>query len=226
MKQQVTEKKVGENEIEILTNEYVGKLNERFEGDARLWIETGRIIAEYIDRIGKSEGDAFKYLSQHPDILFTASHLRNYYAAFILHEAMQKESPNVSFTHFITVLGHSLNLDSKIAFLMEAEEEGLSVSQLKHRIKTRNDDDDDGSDGDDQTDPTNDDGEFKKETETMFRVIEKMNAQLDKYSGIRSSRRIPTKVKADFLILVRNLVSAGYVKVDDIIRKEGSQKAV
>lgn len=123
-------------QVEALSNEYVGKLNKMSEKEASHWVETGRLVDEFIRKAapdGKPKKDLYKELAKHRDAAFKAQQLRNHHQSFRLFiELGGKEgAPDLPSTFYISVLPQRLTITKKLELLKRAQAENMSVSDLK-----------------------------------------------------------------------------------------------
>ena len=118
--------------------ECVQKLNAVAEEGLKGWLEMGRIVAEFVAAM-KSDptfgGDAYRALARHDSCVHKASQLRNYHAAYLTYNKFSGEQyPNLTVTHYIALLTGSINLGERERLLQKANDETLSIKQLKEEI--------------------------------------------------------------------------------------------
>lgn len=125
--------------VKSLTTACVRKLNQEADNEQKTWLERGRLIVEFIAKVnpdGTKKLDVYTLLADHEESVHQAGQLRNYHAAYTLHQKLNTKgkAPRLSMTHFVAVLPKKLTLTRKEALLNEAEESHLSVSALKTKV--------------------------------------------------------------------------------------------
>lgn len=126
-------------EVERLTDETVDLLLKTGGGEAQEWIEKGRIIHGYVERLqpnGKfSKPNPFTKLSEREDIPWAASQLRTYRDAYLLWQRMGGTDgvPKVDVTTVGLVL--SLDADDAQKILRRAAKEKLTTRQVGALVK-------------------------------------------------------------------------------------------
>ena len=138
MKTKAASSKTGSHAM-ALDSSYVTQLNALYERDAQSWIDKGRLINEYVERIRRESlkpEDAYRRLAEHPDSLHKKSQLRNLADSYRLWVELGGESqaPKACHSHFILVLSSAINAEDKRELLEAAEQKGLSTAQLKQLI--------------------------------------------------------------------------------------------
>lgn len=122
-----------------ITAEYVAKLTKVAENEVMGFVNAGRLIAEYVQKIapdGKPKFDPYRALEADPNSHWKASQLRNYRQCYDLYNELNGKggAPQLPMTFFVCVLPTKLNLFKKQELLKQAQDEKLSVSELKARV--------------------------------------------------------------------------------------------
>jgi hypothetical protein len=129
-------------ELVKIIKECVGKLNQLAQKECATWVDRGRIVHEFVERIRgkrqrKGKVDGYRLLADAPENLHGATQLRNLDGCYLLYQEFGggTKAPKVKMTHYVLVLGTAFSLKIKRDLLKMAERENLSVAELKKRLK-------------------------------------------------------------------------------------------
>ena len=196
-------------------------LNELHLKEGALWVEEGEEIDKFITE-GEKLGlklDLYLHLAKHPDALCCASQYRNYHACFCLWKKLGGEgkAPKVSMTHFIQILGKNLGWGEKKELLLAAQNEKLSVRELKERIQEKT--------GQGKANPPKRSWDW---TVTQLVAATERTFQLASWlMEIRQSHTIPDQVREHLDDLVRLFIAQKLIDWEELKAKgDDSEEAV
>jgi len=198
--------------VSKITGKYVVRLNKMAQSECEGWIGFGRLINTYAEEIKQKANrvnpDVDKYLSEHPDSLLHKSQIRNYRQAFKLwkeHGGEEGKVPKVSLTIFTVILNARINPGDVDKFLKTAEEQKLSVSELKALIKGRT------------IEATeNFLFEYNKSLVSATKGLAQAIDSLSKIVSEKPNEPIPEELKQGIVRLLRFSLSKGIVSVSDV----------
>jgi len=103
------------------------------------WLEQGRIIAEFVakcDATPQFKGLGVKMLANHPECLLGHSQIRNYRNCYSLYKQYSGDKfPKLTMSAYVVLLTSSIKTEDRKKLLQKANDESLSVAQIKEEIR-------------------------------------------------------------------------------------------
>jgi hypothetical protein len=195
---------ITEQQKKALTNKAAEALLAQQADEAESWMARGKVVAEYVEKIqpnGKnSRPDPFQRLAQHPEMVWSATQLRNYRDAYDLWvELGGEKAPKLQLTVYSVVLRKGLTADEKHSYLKRAADEKLSVRELKEVI--------DGHIAKRKANKPDADAKITSEWRVADGLAARLSVSLAKLAGLRSSLPCPDEVKQRLAALAKTIAT-------------------
>lgn len=195
-----------------VAKQYVKELNKLAVADYNSWLEIGELVdqaaKEIREQSRRKNPDVYRILADSPDSILQSGQLRNHHTAWQLRNEIsrQESAPNVPLTHWVVVISAKLNLSDSEKFLRMAEEENLSVNELKNRIEANNGTDDD----------PNPSFEYKDSIKRLGRGLSKVSDCLSKAFELSKGNPMPPEIKQQILFVVQFSLQQGIVSLAEV----------